>query len=491
MRNITLLADSACQHVRVEEAVPRRPMPDVVVVLPGITGSVLQKDGTDVWAVSGGAVANALRTLGRSIQDLALPPGTPPVADLGDGVTAPRLVSDVHIIPGLWKIDGYSHLIAAIERHFDVRAGENLFAFPYDWRRDNRAAAHRLARESHGWLRAWRKRSGNDAARLVIVAHSMGGLVARYFLEPLDGWASSRMLITFGTPYRGSLNALGFIAHGMHRRLGPMTLADLSELLRSFDSVYQLLPVYPCIDAGHGRLSRVTEAPGIPNLDPARASAALAFHHEIREAVQSHQQDQAYLDRRYAIHPVVGTFQPTSQSARLHAGRLEVLSTYRDEDEDGDGTVPRVSATPLELGRAGREVYVANRHASLQNTASMLIHLVGLLSGLDLDLDTYYSLATRLRLEVEDAYPAGEPVVIRVRPEDEVPALGATLADTRGEILVRDAALAPANDGWWEVTFAPLPEGTYRILVGGDTVDPVVDVFMVHRELPDASPLPA
>ena len=31
----------------------RIPIPDVVVLLPGITGSVLQKDGRDVWALSG------------------------------------------------------------------------------------------------------------------------------------------------------------------------------------------------------------------------------------------------------------------------------------------------------------------------------------------------------------------------------------------------------------------------------------------------------
>jgi hypothetical protein len=458
----------------------RRPLPDVMVIVPGITGSVLQKDGRDVWAVSGGAAVQALRSLGRSLQDLALPPGAAPLDDLGDGVTAPRLVSDVHLIPGLWKIDGYSRLVAGVERRFDVRAGENLFAFPYDWRRDNRAAAHRLARDSHGWLRAWRQRSGNADARLIILAHSMGGLVARYFLEPLDGWRSTRMLITFGTPYRGSLNALEFVANGLRRRLGPIPLADLSRLLRSFDSVYQLLPLYPCVDAGGGRLLRVTETTGIPNLDPARAAAARAFHEEIREAVEAHQQDQAYLDRRYAVHPIVGMFQPTALSARLRGGRLETLSSYPGEDQDGDGTVPRVSATPLELGRAGREVYAANRHACLQNSRSMLDHVTGLLSGLDLDLDTYYGpLPTRLSLDVEDGYAAGEPVGVRVRPEDEgTRSLTATLTGANGEVFQR-LPLTPADDGWWAGELGPCSEGTYRVVVDGEDAEPVADVFAV------------
>ena len=41
---------------------------------------------------------------------------------------------------------------------------------------------------------------------------SMGGLVSRYFLEVLEGWRDARALLTFGTPYRGSLNALDALA---------------------------------------------------------------------------------------------------------------------------------------------------------------------------------------------------------------------------------------------------------------------------------------
>src|SRR5919106_4535250 len=253
----------------------RRAMRDVIVLLPGITGSVLQKDGKDVWAFSGGAIVRALLSLGGSIKDLALTDDPPDEDDLGDGVTADRVMPDIDLIPGFWKIDGYGKVATAIEEAFDVRRGENFFEFPYDWRRDNRAAARKLARESHDWLRAWRERSGNAGAKLILVGHSMGGLVSRHFLEVLDGWRNTRMLVTFGTPYRGSLNALAFIVHGMRKALGPITLIDLSKLLRSFTSVYQLLPIYPCFQAADGgELVRVSEATGIPHLDVARAKAA-------------------------------------------------------------------------------------------------------------------------------------------------------------------------------------------------------------------------
>jgi hypothetical protein len=35
-------------------------MRDIVVLLPGIMGSVLQKDGKDIWAISGQTIWKAL-----------------------------------------------------------------------------------------------------------------------------------------------------------------------------------------------------------------------------------------------------------------------------------------------------------------------------------------------------------------------------------------------------------------------------------------------
>ncbi|MBE8988710.1 hypothetical protein [Nostoc sp. LEGE 12450] len=40
----------------------KTPMQDMVVILPGITGSVLQKDGKDLWAVSGQAIWDIVKT---------------------------------------------------------------------------------------------------------------------------------------------------------------------------------------------------------------------------------------------------------------------------------------------------------------------------------------------------------------------------------------------------------------------------------------------
>jgi pimeloyl-ACP methyl ester carboxylesterase len=300
----------------------KQPMTDIVVVLPGILGSALEKDGKPIWDMSPSAAVRALFTLGGSVKDLELDGDDHTIDDLGDGVRATRLLPDLHLVPGLWKIDGYGAIADRLQSQFDLAPGHNYFEFPYDWRRDNRVAARRLARESHDWLKAWREKTSNDEAKLVLLAHSMGGLVSRAFLELEDGWRDTRTLVTFGTPFRGSLNAAGFIANGFEKKIGPLTAVDLTDMLRSLTSVYQLLPIYPCIEDGGGAPVRPSEATGFPHLDADRAGEALAFHRAIEEAVSQHSGETAYVEDRYRLEPVVGTDQPTLNSGRIDGDRL-------------------------------------------------------------------------------------------------------------------------------------------------------------------------
>jgi triacylglycerol esterase/lipase EstA (alpha/beta hydrolase family) len=102
--------------------------------------------------------------------------------------------------------------MARLQSDLGLHLGQNLFPFPYDWRRDNRASARRLERFGWDWLKKWWDPSGNDKAKLIFVVHSMGGLVARYFLEVMGGWKDTRALISFGTPYRGALSTRSAIS---------------------------------------------------------------------------------------------------------------------------------------------------------------------------------------------------------------------------------------------------------------------------------------
>jgi pimeloyl-ACP methyl ester carboxylesterase len=462
---------------------PKEKMSDVIVLLPGLMGSILSKGGKDIWTASVGSLLSGVLTGGGRFKDLILREDPPGQDDLGDGVVASKVMPDVHMIPGLWKIDGYSKVGKTIKDTFDVTEGQNYFEFPYDWRRDARVSARRLDRQARGWLERWRTSSGRADARLILIGHSMGGIVSRYFLEGLEGWRVTRALVTFGTPYRGSLNAVDTLVNGVKK--GPFGIMDLTELARSLTSVYQLIPLYPCYDAGDGRLVRIGETTGIPNIDAAKAAAGLAFYHEIRDKVEAHRAMADYREHGYETYPIVGIRQPTRQSARRAGAGVDLLESYEGTDQSGDGTVPRVSATPVELSDAHREMYAATRHGSLQNADAVLTNLIGLLSGFSLGLGDFRGPARpgpapiRLGLRIEDAYWPDEPISVVVRPERDV-ALRCVVAETSSGREVAQATLASTADGAHRADLAPLPPGAYRVTVSGAAdVEPVADVFAV------------
>lgn len=445
-----------------------RPLRDVVIVLPGITGSVLQQHGRDVWAVSGGAVWNALTTLGRSLHRLRLDGDDPDVDDLGDGVTALRLIDGVHLIPGLVKIDGYGRLLGMLQRDFRTLAGSvhddrpaNLYAFPYDWRRDNRVAARKLGRLIAAALPRWRRYHGADDARVILIAHSMGGLVARHYLEVLGGWEHCRALITFGTPYRGAPDALGFLVNG-HRKLR----LDLAPLLRSFTSVYQLLPIYPAVYDG-AAWRRPAEV-DLAHVDRDRAADALAFHRAIEVAVDQRRR----AGGSYTLLPILGTRQPTRQSAVAGSDGLRLTHDLPGGVDpllgDGDGTVPRLSAIPIELSRDHRETFLAERHSSLQNHGGALTDLRARLESLVVDgLDAIRGPAaptappaTGIAVQLDDLYLAGEPVRVGVTVVGggAPPPLEVEVTPVRGG----SPRSVPVGDTP-EVEFTGLQPGTYRL----------------------------
>ena len=103
----------------------------------------------------------------------------------------------------------------------------------------------------------YRKHFGvdNPNVRFDIAAHSMGGLVTRYFLMyggqdlPADGslpeltWEGANLVervILIGTPNAGSARAFRDLVQGT--RLAPILPYYSPALMGTFPSIYQLLP---------------------------------------------------------------------------------------------------------------------------------------------------------------------------------------------------------------------------------------------------------
>ncbi len=100
---------------------PKIEMKDMVVLLPGIMGSVLQKNGQDIWNISVDALWRGTREIvsRRSLlEELTLQEDDPNRDYLDDGIRATGLIQDARLVPGFFKVDGYSYIRNQLNKDF-------------------------------------------------------------------------------------------------------------------------------------------------------------------------------------------------------------------------------------------------------------------------------------------------------------------------------------------------------------------------------------
>jgi pimeloyl-ACP methyl ester carboxylesterase len=404
----------------------------LVIVLPGIGGSVLARragsrveDRRDVVWDAGFL----------DIADLMLRPGRMSLSEQLDPVgliTAKRLVSGWTVIDGYDRLRGsLQNLRGAVVDWGDPAAGvrgANIVAVPYDFRRSIAAAAERLADEVKARLGELTASESDQVGRVVVVAHSMGGLVARYWLGPLGGWPKCRALITLGTPHRGAPKALDTLVNGV--RLAGRELSRVSDLLREWPSMAELLPRYRAVwdsDAGVARYPHELTVRGL-------AGAATAFerHREIAAAWETMPRAATAV----SVEPRLRWSHPTAGAGVWQAGTLTVtkeLPWWLEgelqgwEDDHGDGTVPAVSAVPIELsGAATGAMRSRERHgriASSSSVADLLEQYEGRVSTGAVQGDERRA---ALGLGVDELQPAGQaiPMLAYIREATEASVAG-------------------------------------------------------------------
>jgi pimeloyl-ACP methyl ester carboxylesterase len=216
-----------------------------VIVVPGVMGSgLVRPDGTRVWLSWGNAMGS---------HALALP-CVLPLCDSRDELEPSGLLGMEGLLPRLFGFTEYGDLLellreAGFRRAGTTMNGEPLYhIFSYDWRRDLIESARRLEQK----LDELADFMGEPDARFNIVGHSMGGLVARYYLryggaEPKDGapvtWAGARRiknLVLVAVPNAGAMAAMEAIFHGSRVGLSTTTLA--ASVIARMPSIYQLMP---------------------------------------------------------------------------------------------------------------------------------------------------------------------------------------------------------------------------------------------------------
>ncbi len=248
-----------------------------IIVIPGILGSKLTyiPKGTIAWGAFESGAADPSDPDGARI--IALPIGKQGTLNQMHDEVEPTGVLDqlnltlagisLHIqayagILNTLGVGGYQD--QALGTSGAVDYGDDhftCFQFAYDWRRDNVENArllHAFIQEKREYVRLqYLERYGIDKKdiKFDIAAHSMGGLITRYFLMygtqdlPQDGtlpeltWSGSELVervILVGAPNSGSASTFLDLIEG--DQLAPLLPYYPPALLGTFPSVYQLLP---------------------------------------------------------------------------------------------------------------------------------------------------------------------------------------------------------------------------------------------------------
>ncbi len=191
-----------------------------IIFVPGIMGTSLTKGKSTLWPST---VASKILAL-RINED-----GT----DATAGIKVGKVIKEASFGKNI-----YLELFEFFDAHY-YPEGKWLFEYGYDWRKDLRLAAEGLARKVDY------VKEQKEVQKVIIVAHSMGGLVARYYAK--NHSSDIHILFQLGTPNNGAPKAYGMIRYGI---LGPIpkiifwgpNAKEYRALARNMPGVYHLLP---------------------------------------------------------------------------------------------------------------------------------------------------------------------------------------------------------------------------------------------------------
>jgi len=210
--DLTLVEDPLAKSSGKGERIP-------VVFVPGFMGSELWLGNERIWP--------NVRYLFSEVDIFDVSKKAP--------IAARGVLNEVVIVPNLVKLEQYNRLGDYLVESLGYQRQVDLMEFAYDWRQDVRLSARCLAQAIQDW---------DISGPVILIAHSLGSLVTRYYIEHLGGKNRVRQAIFMGGPHYGVPKAIASLR--MKADLLPFgILGDrLRDILSTFPSFYQILPIY-------------------------------------------------------------------------------------------------------------------------------------------------------------------------------------------------------------------------------------------------------
>jgi len=229
-----------------------------IIIIPGLTGSELINSKTQeiVW----------FKAQRSKDDDIRLPITSLNLSQNKDSLVPGDVIRNVQLLKILPEVEIYDKLIGALQIRGGYTEGkwdnptvkgyeDTFYVFSYDWRLDNVENARLLVRKIEK-LKQTLKRPN---LKFNVIAHSMGGLIARYAAmygdadlpsgKPRPTWIGAKnfsKVFLLGTPNEGSVQSLDALINGFSYIGGGLNLPFVQNV-SEFDtftipSIYQLLP---------------------------------------------------------------------------------------------------------------------------------------------------------------------------------------------------------------------------------------------------------
>jgi pSer/pThr/pTyr-binding forkhead associated (FHA) protein len=209
------------EHLTIAGTSFKLPNRSPVVFVPGIMGSELWLGKERIWP--------NLKVLFKE-PEYFMYPGLP-------GIEARGILQEVVVVPNLIKLEQYSRLGDYLVENLGYVRGKDFFEFAYDWRQDVRKTARQLAQYID---------TLPVKPPVKIIAHSLGTLVSRYYIERCGGKGKVDRLILMGGPHLGTPNAVSSLLFGPEVLPFGLLGEKLRKVVSTFETSYQILPVFSC-----------------------------------------------------------------------------------------------------------------------------------------------------------------------------------------------------------------------------------------------------
>ena len=324
-----------------------------IIFIPGFLGSRLSCSTGEVWSnIPPHSVTEDFSN--PDFKDMALQ--SDGITNSGAPGSCAQTTEPLKGQDGVLGLVSGKDIYASALAYLNRIAPRRVYGYPYDWRKSPLRAVPELNHEVDSVLKT------TKAARVVLMGHSMGGLVTQAYIDNREYADKVVRAITLGTPYWGAPKSHTALLSGksdelttewlgldflINARSGTLTKAEnyLQLAARNMQGLYWL---YPSTNYGSWLTVKGEAFSAAPRGGSAIGPwvSALGGNPELVDsAVSGHSALDGFQTNGVDYQALIGIGTPTVTAMEIEYHPVEAIAGVEEQFGTGDGTVPARSAS--------------------------------------------------------------------------------------------------------------------------------------------------